>query len=360
LLQAAMAAGAGAAGARLVGERAAQAATMSTNVINPVSSNTGVAGSVDGTAWSVHNTSTDPNKAKAGLRAWVGSVNPNIPTNVGALGFASGSGIPVGVYGWVNDNGSGVYGRAVSGVGVEALASGSGNAMNATAQGTGTGLFVQSAQGLSIDASGPANFNGSLTAGSVVAQSLAGDGSGLTNLDPLQLAGVVPSAKIDPLVVRRNTANTFTGAVTAPGFAGSGAGLTSLDASKVTAGTLADARLSSQVPLKNAAANAFAGDASFAGTVRAGALEGPAGGPGGSRPVVIASSGRATIRVGRQSVQVLYPGLRRTDLVIATLQSTAGPNSSISHVRVAAGRFEVVLTEAASRPARVAWVVLGG
>jgi alpha-tubulin suppressor-like RCC1 family protein len=61
----------------------------------------------------------------------------------------------------------------------------------------------------------------------------------------------------------------FAGAVSAASFAGSGAALTSLSASNVSAGTLADARLSSNVPLKNAGSNAFTGSltaASFGGS----------------------------------------------------------------------------------------------
>jgi hypothetical protein len=60
-----------------------------------------------------------------------------------------------------------------------------------------------------------------------------------------------------------NVNNTFAGS-----FTGNGAGLTNLNASQLASGTVADARLSTNVPLLN-------GSAAFAGTVTAASFNGP-------------------------------------------------------------------------------------
>ncbi|HYF15877.1 MAG TPA: hypothetical protein VD971_12480 [Phycisphaerales bacterium] len=65
--------------------------------------------------------------------------------------------------------------------------------------------------------------------------------------------GTIADTRLSGNVPRLNTSNTFTAAVSAPSFAGSGASLTSLNASNLSAGTLADARLSGNVALLNAA-----------------------------------------------------------------------------------------------------------
>lgn len=63
--------------------------------------------------------------------------------------------------------------------------------------------------------------------------------------------------------------NTFVGDIVAGSFSGDGSALTDLDADAINAGTLADARLSANVPLKDAVANVFTGDieaAAFSGS----------------------------------------------------------------------------------------------
>jgi hypothetical protein len=77
------------------------------------------------------------------------------------------------------------------------------------------------------------------------------------------------------------TGDTMTGplnvnaTITASSFAGSGAGLTSLNASQLASGTVADARLSTNVALRNAnqtfsGANTFAGSVTLSNTVQVG------------------------------------------------------------------------------------------
>ena len=85
-----------------------------------------------------------------------------------------------------------------------------------------------------------------------------GDGTGVTNLNASNVAsGTLADARLSANVPRLNAANVFSGAMTAASFAGSGAGLVNLNASNVASGTLADARLSSNIPRLNTV-NTFA------------------------------------------------------------------------------------------------------
>lgn len=80
------------------------------------------------------------------------------------------------------------------------------------------------------------------------------------------LLGSLPDARLSSNVSLRGGTNAFTGANTfsnaGNSFTGSGAGLTGLNATNLASGTLADARLSSNVALRNAA-NAFSGANTF-------------------------------------------------------------------------------------------------
>ena len=67
-----------------------------------------------------------------------------------------------------------------------------------------------------------------------------------------------------------NGNNVFHGTISAPGFTGNGDGLTNLDASKISSGTLADARLSANVALR-AGGNSFTGNQSMSGSLDFGA-----------------------------------------------------------------------------------------
>ncbi|NUQ68309.1 MAG: hypothetical protein HUU18_08535 [Phycisphaerales bacterium] len=79
-------------------------------------------------------------------------------------------------------------------------------------------------------------------------------------------AGTIPDARLASTVARTNITQTFTGATTfsnaSNSFTGNGAGLTSLNASSILSGTLADARLSSNVA-NLAAAQTFTGVKNF-------------------------------------------------------------------------------------------------
>ena len=79
-------------------------------------------------------------------------------------------------------------------------------------------------------------------------------------------AGTVPDAQLPAAVARTGNTQTFTGANTfnnvANTFTGNGAGLTALSASNIAGGTLADARLSSNVALR-AGGNTFTGNQIF-------------------------------------------------------------------------------------------------
>jgi hypothetical protein len=96
-----------------------------------------------------------------------------------------------------------------------------------------------------------------------------GNGSGLTNLSASNItSGTLPDTRLTTNVIMRGATQTFTGINTFTSasnvFAGSGAGLTSLNASNIASGTVADARLSSNVALL-AANNAFSGSNTFGG-----------------------------------------------------------------------------------------------
>lgn len=87
-------------------------------------------------------------------------------------------------------------------------------------------------------------------------------------------SGTLADGRLSANVPRLNSPHTFSGAVTFSNasslFNGSGAGLTLLNATNVSSGTLADARLSSNVPRLNAT-NAFTATNTFTGSVGLGA-----------------------------------------------------------------------------------------
>lgn len=111
--------------------------------------------------------------------------------------------------------------------------------------------------------------------GTVTATAFAGNGAALTALDAGQVAaGTLADARLSANIPRLNGNSTFTGANTFSGanafsnaansFTGNGANLTSLNASSLASGTVADARLSSNVALLNAGAT-FSGTLSATG-----------------------------------------------------------------------------------------------
>ncbi|HPY29267.1 MAG TPA: hypothetical protein PLT00_00425 [Verrucomicrobiota bacterium] len=106
-----------------------------------------------------------------------------------------------------------------------------------------------------------------------------------TKLATLSTAGKVANAATtattanqpDTIVMRNSSGNFSAGAITATGFTGSGSGLTSLNAAQLTAGTLPDARLSSNVARRNAA-NTFSGNQEVVGSLALNLASSSAGG----------------------------------------------------------------------------------
>jgi len=103
------------------------------------------------------------------------------------------------------------------------------------------------------------------------ANSFSGSGAGLTNVNAATLGSLSSSA-----FAQLGTNNVFTGSVTASSFSGNGANLTALNATNISTGTLADARLSTNVALLNAAnnftnttGNTFAGTTTLGNTAAA-------------------------------------------------------------------------------------------
>lgn len=93
-------------------------------------------------------------------------------------------------------------------------------------------------------------------------------------------SGTIPDARLAATVARTNTTQTFTGAITmtnaSNAFFGSGANLTALNATNMASGTLADARLSTNVARRDvsntfAASNTFSAAAVFNGNIGIGA-----------------------------------------------------------------------------------------
>jgi hypothetical protein len=111
----------------------------------------------------------------------------------------------------------------------------------------------------------------SISGGAVTGLAVQANGSGYSTNATLTIA-LPPSNAFQTFVspnfftgvsTMNNVNNTFAGS-----FTGNGAGLTNLNASQLASGTVADARLSTNVPLLN-------GSAAFAGTVTAASFNGP-------------------------------------------------------------------------------------
>lgn len=134
---------------------------------------------------------------------------------------------------------------------------------SATFASTGSNQFLLRATGgVGIGTNQPASALHVL--GTVTATSFTGSGAGLSNLSvsatgllgqlnpaqipPLDAAklttGTLADARLSANVPRLNGSPTFTGTVTAAGFTGAGANLTALNGANVTAGTITDAAIS--------------------------------------------------------------------------------------------------------------------
>ncbi|HTK59884.1 MAG TPA: tail fiber domain-containing protein [Candidatus Baltobacteraceae bacterium] len=165
--------------------------------------------------------------------------------------------------------------------GVLSLPAGTNAAPSLTFTGdTNTGIFRGTADtlsfvtngvtGMTVSATNNVVIPGALTVnGTFSSGSLSGNGSAITNLNASNItSGTLADARLSTNVPLLNGTQTFTGANTfsnaSNSFTGSGAGLTSLNATNITSGTLADARLSSNVALYNANGT-FTGNNSFTG-----------------------------------------------------------------------------------------------
>jgi hypothetical protein len=109
------------------------------------------------------------------------------------------------------------------------------------------------------------------------ASTLSGNGAGMTNLAAGNIAsGSLADARLSSNVPLLNGTNVFTGTNRYTGtviitnaastFSGNGAGMTNLAAGNIASGSLSDARLSSNVPLLNGT-NVFTGTNRYTGTV---------------------------------------------------------------------------------------------
>ena len=140
-------------------------------------------------------------------------------------------------------------------------------------------------------------------AANTLAGTFSGNGGGLTNLNAAQLvAGPVPLGQLPGAVVTNNAPGVTLAGV----FSGNGAGLTNLAATNLT-GTVADARLSTNVA-QLSANQAFTGANRFAGvgvlTNAANTLAGTFSGNGGGLTNLNASNLAGTVADARLSTNV--------------------------------------------------------
>jgi hypothetical protein len=259
----------------------------------------------------------------------------NTTGGTGVLGESPAGGR--GVHGYNDANGIGVFG--------ENTGTGEG--------GPGYGVFAKSTPyGYALYVEGLARFQGNVALADY--GSFNGKGTGITNINASSLAfGTVDDERLSANVPLLDGNTAFTASLSAPvvsagSFNGNGASVTGMDASNLSSGTVADARLSSNVPLRAAGAN------TFAGAIRAALLAGPSGGP-----PVFPDVGTVIIKTGKASGQVIRP-MGAKDVVIAVLQSNPGPGVLLRFVRKLASSFRVVLTRRAAADTTVAYVIVRG
>lgn len=167
--------------------------------------------------------------------------------------------------------------------------------------------------GIVFDGVNPIVFNSGLGNGSIEASSFVGSGTSLTGVAKLSggntfsgnqnINGVLTLVDGGSFAVINSTegdCEIYDGT-----FWGNGGGLTNLNAGNISSGSLADARLSSNVPLKNAA-NVFTGATqTFSGT-----------------RMLMNSSGRSTIHFGQNAGGVNPPSTNANGLKIKLYGST--------------------------------------
>ena len=142
------------------------------------------------------------------------------------------------------------------------------NVLVGTVAGDGSGLSNLTAAALLAPAPSATNFSGSL-AGDVTgtqAATVVASVGGVTAADVASGAAAgnsATSASAANTLVRRDASGNFNAGTITATFAGNGAALTNLDASSLASGTLADARLSGRIP-RLEAAQSFSGANVFA------------------------------------------------------------------------------------------------
>lgn len=114
----------------------------------------------------------------------------------------------------------------------------------------------------------PLSIFASQAAVATTAQSLNGQPADFYTSASNLGSGTLSDARLSSNVPLRSSTSTqvFSGDISAPRFFGSGASLTNLNASSLASGTINDARLSANIPRLNTS-NSFAGGASFIGGV---------------------------------------------------------------------------------------------
>lgn len=191
--------------------------------------------------------------------------------------------------------------------------------------------------------------------GTFTASSVSGNGSGLTSLSSAALTGALPAisgasltslnagalatgtvadARLSANVALYDAAApNFANTVTATAFAGNGASLTSLAAGNVTTGTLADARLSANIAKYDAAAP------TFTNTVTAAAFSGS-----GAALTALSASALST---GTVDDARLPANLLRKDAASNTLTGNLSINGNLNVVGdiISGGAVNVVLAD---------------
>lgn len=157
--------------------------------------------------------------------------------------------------------------------------------------------------------------------------SLFGNGFNLFNLNASNIAfGTLADARLSGNIPRLNAYNIFTGGVqfNVPPL-GSGEFLTNLGAGNITTGTLSDARLSANIPLLNAGNTFTAANNNFAGRISANSLS-----VGGGSPVTKILTGSATLdfgngRIYQQVLTLPVIGARVGDAVFLSVPPNVMP-----------------------------------
>jgi hypothetical protein len=176
-----------------------------------------------------------------------------------------------------------------------------------------------------------------------------GNGSGLTGLNANGIStGTLADARLSPRVPLKDaTSNVFSGSLSAKSLGGGGAGISNLNAANIATGTLADARLSANIPRHNASATPFAGNVSAARFTGA-----------GGAPPSFAGVGTAVVAAGKQTGVVRTPGVDANGHVLALFQSNPGAGVWVAHIAKIPGGFRAVLNARAKRTATLAFFVV--